>query len=54
MLVLYVLIDYQGDVWAETTHFGFKWHYYAMMEDRIFDITEWAACQVITLTCSLV
>ncbi|XP_038067650.1 uncharacterized protein LOC119737397 [Patiria miniata] len=36
---------YEGDVWVETTHLGFKWHFYAMMEDKIFDITEWAKCQ---------
>ncbi|XP_071800229.1 uncharacterized protein [Asterias amurensis] len=35
----------EHDMWAETSHLGFKVHFYAMMEDRIFDITEWAACQ---------
>ncbi len=33
-------------MWAETTHLGFKWHYYACMDDAVFDITEWAKCQV--------
>lgn len=37
----------QGDVWAETTMFGFLWHYYACMEGKIYDITEWVACKVI-------
>ncbi|XP_022100208.1 uncharacterized protein LOC110984373 [Acanthaster planci] len=36
---------HEGDVWVETSHLGFKWHFYAMMEDKIFDITEWAVCQ---------
>ncbi|XP_072019326.1 dnaJ homolog subfamily C member 14-like isoform X2 [Amphiura filiformis] len=35
----------EGDMWAETTHLGFKWHYYACMDDEVFDITEWAKCQ---------
>lgn len=36
----------QGDVWAETSMLGFKWHYYACMEGKVFDITEWVACRV--------
>lgn len=35
----------EGDVWAETTMFGFLWHYYACMEGKIYDITEWVACK---------
>ena len=25
---------------------GFLWHYYACMEGKVYDITEWASCQV--------
>ena len=25
---------------------GFLWHYYACMEGKIYDITEWVACKV--------
>lgn len=35
----------EGDVWAETSMFGFLWHYYACMEGKVFDITEWVACK---------
>ncbi|XP_055885554.1 dnaJ homolog dnj-5-like [Biomphalaria glabrata] len=34
----------EGDVWAETTMLGFRWHYYALMENHVFDITQWMAC----------
>ncbi|GFS21344.1 DnaJ-like protein subfamily C member 14 [Elysia marginata] len=34
----------EGDVWAESTMLGFYWHYYALMEGRVFDITEWMKC----------
>lgn len=37
---------FQGDVWAESHMLGFYWHYYACMEGKIFDITEWAKCKV--------
>lgn len=36
----------QGDVWAESTVMGFLWHYYSCMDSKIYDITEWASCQV--------
>ena len=36
----------QGDVWAESRMLGFLWHYYACMEGKVYDITEWASCQV--------
>lgn len=35
----------QGDIWAETTLFGLRWKYLALMEGKVFDITEWANCQ---------
>lgn len=35
----------EGDVWAETSMLGFLWHYYACMEGKIYDITEWVACK---------
>ena len=37
---------FQGDVWAESSVLGFLWHYYACMEGKVYDITEWASCQV--------
>ncbi|XP_013420781.1 uncharacterized protein LOC106181068 [Lingula anatina] len=36
----------EGDVWAETTWLGFKWHYYACMEGAVYNITDWAAHQM--------
>ena len=41
---------FQGDVWAESRVLGFLWHYYACMEGKVYDITEWASCQVCNLT----
>ncbi|XP_055616047.1 dnaJ homolog dnj-5 isoform X2 [Toxorhynchites rutilus septentrionalis] len=35
----------EGDIWAETTFFGLRWKYLAMMEGNVYDITEWANCQ---------
>lgn len=35
----------QGDIWAETSLFGFRWKYLALMEGKVHDITEWANCQ---------
>lgn len=35
----------EGDLWAESSFFGFKLHFYACMEGDIFDVTDWAACQ---------
>ena len=37
---------FQGEVWAESSMLGFLWHYYACMEGKIYDITEWVACKV--------
>ncbi|XP_058459667.1 uncharacterized protein LOC131435613 [Malaya genurostris] len=35
----------EGDIWAETSLFGMRWKYLAMMEGNVYDITEWANCQ---------
>lgn len=35
-----------GDIWAESTYLGFLWHYYACMENTIYDVTQWAGCQM--------
>ncbi|XP_058812424.1 uncharacterized protein LOC131676979 [Topomyia yanbarensis] len=35
----------EGDIWAETSFFGMRWKYLAMMEGNVYDITEWANCQ---------
>ncbi|NWR59950.1 DJC14 protein, partial [Bucorvus abyssinicus] len=35
----------EGDFWAESSLLGLKITYLAMMEGRIYDITEWAGCQ---------
>ncbi|XP_055614010.1 uncharacterized protein LOC129760387 [Uranotaenia lowii] len=35
----------EGDIWAETSFFGLRWKYLAMMEGNVYDITEWANCQ---------
>lgn len=35
----------EGDIWAETTMFGFRWKYLALMEGNVYDITQWALCQ---------
>ncbi|XP_063706694.1 dnaJ homolog dnj-5 [Culicoides brevitarsis] len=34
----------EGDIWAETTFLGLRWKYLALMEGKVFDITEWANC----------
>lgn len=37
--------SFQGDIWAETRFFGFRWKYLALMDGKVYDITEWANCQ---------
>lgn len=37
---------FQGDVWLETSHFGFKYYCYLCMDARVYEVTEWGACQV--------
>ncbi|XP_059812317.1 dnaJ homolog subfamily C member 14 [Hypanus sabinus] len=34
-----------GDFWAESSMLGLKITYFAMMDGRVYDITEWAGCQ---------
>jgi DnaJ homolog subfamily C member 14 len=29
----------EGDIWAETTFFGLRWKYLALMEGNVYDIT---------------
>ncbi|KAI8130261.1 DnaJ like protein subfamily C member 14 [Lucilia cuprina] len=35
----------EGDIWAETSMLGLRWKYLALMEGKVYDITEWANCQ---------
>ncbi|XP_073408328.1 dnaJ homolog subfamily C member 14 [Dendrobates tinctorius] len=35
----------EGDFWAESSMLGLKITYFAMMQGKVFDITEWAGCQ---------
>lgn len=41
----YLFFICQGDIWAETSLFGLRWKYLALMEGKVLDITEWANCQ---------
>ncbi|XP_038642348.1 dnaJ homolog subfamily C member 14 [Scyliorhinus canicula] len=34
-----------GDFWAESSMLGLKITYFAMMDGKVYDITEWAGCQ---------
>ncbi|XP_033125798.1 dnaJ homolog dnj-5-like [Anneissia japonica] len=34
-----------GDIWAESSHLGFRWHYFTCTGHQIYDVTEWAKCQ---------
>ncbi|KAH8344499.1 hypothetical protein KR084_012814 [Drosophila pseudotakahashii] len=34
-----------GDIWAETSMMGLRWKYLALMDGKVYDITEWANCQ---------
>lgn len=36
----------EGDLWAESRYMGLRSNYYACMEGAVYDITEWANCQV--------
>lgn len=40
-----MLFVFQGDIWAETSMLGLRWKYLALMEGKVYDITEWANCQ---------
>ncbi|CAG5131335.1 unnamed protein product [Candidula unifasciata] len=33
-----------GDIWAESTLLGFYWHYFALLDGHVFDITDWMKC----------
>ncbi|XP_049639952.1 dnaJ homolog subfamily C member 14 [Suncus etruscus] len=35
----------EGDFWAESSIFGLKITYFALMDGKVYDITEWAGCQ---------
>lgn len=35
-----------GDIWAESRYCGFLWYYYCLINGMVYDITEWAACEV--------
>ncbi|XP_063808651.1 dnaJ homolog subfamily C member 14 [Pseudophryne corroboree] len=40
----------EGDFWAESSMLGLKITYFAMMQGKVFDITEWAGCQRVGIT----
>uniref|UniRef100_A0A8B9EBF8 Cleavage inducing molecular chaperone Jiv domain-containing protein n=1 Tax=Anser cygnoides TaxID=8845 RepID=A0A8B9EBF8_ANSCY len=35
----------EGDFWAESSLLGLKITYFAVMDGKVYDITEWAGCQ---------
>uniref|UniRef100_A0A0N4U2X3 J domain-containing protein n=1 Tax=Dracunculus medinensis TaxID=318479 RepID=A0A0N4U2X3_DRAME len=38
-----------NDIWAESRLFGLKWVYYLCLDGVIYDITQWASCQLILI-----
>lgn len=36
----------EGDLWAESRYMGLISSYYACMEGAVYDMTDWANCQV--------
>nr|XP_056716182.1 dnaJ homolog subfamily C member 14 [Euleptes europaea] len=40
----------EGDFWAESSMLGLKITYFAMMDGKVYDITEWAGCQRVTIS----
>ncbi|XP_011473804.1 dnaJ homolog subfamily C member 14 [Oryzias latipes] len=40
----------EGDLWAESSMLGFRITYFACMEGKVYDITEWAGCQRIVIS----
>lgn len=36
----------QGDIWAESSMMGLLVMYYACMDGAVYQITQWASCQV--------
>lgn len=37
---------FQGDIWAESSMMGLLVMYYACMDGAVYQITQWASCQV--------
>ena len=35
----------EGDFWAESSMLDLKITYFALMDGKVYDITEWAGCQ---------
>ncbi|NXW75397.1 DJC14 protein, partial [Hirundo rustica] len=40
----------EGDLWAESSLLGLKVTYLARMDSHIYDVTEWAGCQRVTIS----
>uniref|UniRef100_A0A8B9L1V8 J domain-containing protein n=1 Tax=Astyanax mexicanus TaxID=7994 RepID=A0A8B9L1V8_ASTMX len=40
----------EGDLWAESSMLGLRITYFAFMDGKVFDITEWAGCQRIGIS----
>ncbi|KAI7789819.1 dnaJ homolog subfamily C member 14 [Triplophysa rosa] len=40
----------EGDLWAESRMLGLRITYFAFMDGKVFDITEWAGCQRIGIS----
>ncbi|XP_028302838.1 dnaJ homolog subfamily C member 14 [Gouania willdenowi] len=40
----------EGDLWAESSMLGLRITYFACMDGKVFDITEWAGCQRIGIS----
>ncbi|KAK5607591.1 hypothetical protein CRENBAI_013963 [Crenichthys baileyi] len=40
----------EGDLWAESSMLGLRITFFACMEGKVYDITEWAGCQRISIS----
>ncbi|XP_068599033.1 dnaJ homolog subfamily C member 14 [Brachionichthys hirsutus] len=40
----------EGDLWAESSMLGLRITYFACMDGKVYDITEWAGCQRIKIS----
>nr|XP_006629390.1 PREDICTED: dnaJ homolog subfamily C member 14 [Lepisosteus oculatus]XP_015199808.1 PREDICTED: dnaJ homolog subfamily C member 14 [Lepisosteus oculatus] len=40
----------EGDFWAESSMLGLRITYFALMDGKVYDITEWAGCQRISIS----
>nr|XP_057910840.1 dnaJ homolog subfamily C member 14 [Doryrhamphus excisus]XP_057910841.1 dnaJ homolog subfamily C member 14 [Doryrhamphus excisus] len=40
----------EGDLWAESSMLGLRITYFACMDGKVYDITEWAGCQRIVIS----